>query len=254
MSDSASGRSYSQLVSADQWARCAHQGTALLPDGTIQLTWYDETDPAPRSPAGPRDRRPGLSQGSLVFDASCRAYRSRPDEGRVDLLPAGTGGQRRRAPAAPGATAAPSGGQRLARGPFDYPCGLAVDRRQRLYIAETGAYAVRVIDLGTGRPLRRVAVPGHPVDVAAGCGGALVLLRTGKGGRLVVVTGQHGPRSGPGLVRPCFPNGMAPVRLAGRGPGYPARPAGAVARSGRRRRGGPARRCGAAAARRRHRP
>ena len=63
MSDSASGRSYSQLVSADQWARCAHQGTALLPDGTVQLTWYDETDPAPRSPAAPvagrRHIRPG---------------------------------------------------------------------------------------------------------------------------------------------------------------------------------------------------
>ena len=215
MSDSASGRSYSQLVSADQWARCAHQGTALLPDGTVQLTWYDETDPAPRSPAGARDRRPGRSRGSLVFDASCRAYRSRPDEGRVDLLPAGTGGRRRLAPAAPAASVAPGSGQRPARGPFDQPCGLAVDRRQWLYIAETGADAVRVIDLGTGRPLRRVAVPGHPVDVAAGCGRALVLLRAGKGGRLVVVTGRQGPRPGPELARPCYPNKMTPMRLAG---------------------------------------
>ena len=219
MSDSGAGRSYSQLVNADQWVRCAHQGTALLPDGTIELTWYDDRETTPGDPAtvaSRRDCRPGRIRGSLVFDDWCRAYRSHPGQGRVEVLPSGAGGQRRRTPAAPAATRADGGvrGHQPARGPLDYPAGLAVDCRHRLYIAETGADSVRVVDLGTDRLLRRVAIPGgHPVDVAPDCGRALVLVRAGKSGRLVVLAGRRGPRSGCELVHPCYPGRMTPWRL-----------------------------------------
>ena len=188
----APGRTFSWLVHPDQWARCAHEGTALLPDGTVELTWLDARVPAAGCPAPPAD-------GSLAFDSWCRAYRSRPALGRVDVLPAGSGGRR-----------GPGDG---ARGVLSHPTGLAVDRRQRLYIAETDA--VRVVDLRDSRLLRRVVVPGgHPVDVAADCGRALVLVRTGRrGGRLVVLDGRRGARPGPDLVRPCYPSRTVPWRL-----------------------------------------
>jgi phage tail-like protein len=226
MSDSDAGRSYSQLVNVDQWIRCAHQGTALLPDGTIELTWYDDTDTTPGgspSTASRRDRRPGRVQGSLAFDDWYRAYHSRPDQGRVEVLPSGAGGRRGYTPTAPAASSGGAGGHRPARGPLDHPAGLAVDRRNRLYIAETGADAVRVVDLGTDRLLRRVAVPGgHPVDVAPDCGRALVLVRAGRSGLLVLLNGRHGLRSGPELVRPCYPSRMTPWRLtAARDAGTP---------------------------------
>jgi phage tail-like protein len=218
MSDSGAGRSYSQLVNADQWVRCAHQGTALLPDGTIELTWYDDTDAAPGGrglSAAPRDCRPGRVQGSLVFDDGCRAYRSHPEQGRVEVLPSGTGGRRSHTPTALGTPAyGGARGHQPTRGTLDHPAGLAVDRRHRLYIAETGADAVRVVDLDTDRLLRRVALPGgHPVDIAPDCGRALALVRAGRRGRLVVLNGRHGPRSGPELVRPCYPGRMTPWRL-----------------------------------------
>ena len=193
----AGARAFSWLVHADQWARCTHQGTALLPAGTVELTWTDD------AVAGPgRDRDPDA--GSLAFDAFCRAYRSRPAPGRVDVLPPGSGGRRARTPTDP---------PDRRRGVLARPTGVAVDRQQRLYVVETGA--VRVVDLRSGQLLRRVAVPrGHPVDVAADCGHALVLVRSRHRGRLLVVDGRRGARPGPDLVRPCFPPGLAPDRIA----------------------------------------
>ena len=59
-------RGVSVLAHPDQWARCRHEGTALLPDGGVQLDW--EEPPAPTPPA------PCASAG-LAFDRWCRAYR-----------------------------------------------------------------------------------------------------------------------------------------------------------------------------------
>lgn len=189
-------RPYSWLVHPDQWARCAHEGTALLPDGTIQLDWIDDAAaPDPDSGA------PRVENGSLAFDAWHRAYRSRPALDRVDVLPAGSGGRRD-----------DPGGR---RGALRRPTGLAADRLHRLHVVEAGADAVRVIDLVGGQLLRRVSVPdGHPVDVAADCGHALVLVRSRNQGRLLVVDGSRGTRPGPDLVRPCYPRGLVPHRIA----------------------------------------
>ncbi len=199
------GRTFSWLVNADQWARCTHQGTALLPDGTVELTWADPTtvDEDSRPPVASPDCAPG----SLAFDSYCRAYRSRPSLGRVDALPAGTGGAR-------SAGARAEGGQR-GRGVLDHPTGLAVDRRLRLSIVEAGADAVRVVDLRSGHLVRRVGIArGHPVDVAADCGRALVLVRARQHGRLLILDGRRGTRPGPDLIRPCFPTGLAPHRIS----------------------------------------
>jgi phage tail-like protein len=197
MSAPATTRTYSWLVNADQWARCAHERTALLPSGTVELTWDDEpVDGVASAGCAP--------PAGLAFDTTCRAYRSRPEQGRVDVLPPGSGG--RRTPSDPPGR----------RGVLAHPTGLAVDRRGRLYVAETGADAVRVVDTLTGALVARVAVDGHPVDVAPDCGRAMALLRVGPGGRtgrLVILDGRRGARPGPELVRPCYPPDAAPMRL-----------------------------------------
>jgi len=189
----APGRTFSWLVHPDQWARCAHDGTAMLPDGTVELTWLEDGTTAAARPPRPAE------EGSLAFDSWCRAYRSRPALGRVDVLPPGSGRGR---------------GAAGGRGVLAHPTGLAVDRQQRLYVAETGADAVRVVDLRDGRLLCRIAVPGgRPVDVAPDCGRALVLVRAGDAGRLLVLDGRRGARPGPELVRPCYPSRITPWRV-----------------------------------------
>lgn len=192
-------RAWSLLVHPDQWARCAHENTALLPDGSVGLTWYDASSrPLPGAPR----RHP--APGGLAFDMGCRAYVSRPGEGRVDVLTSGN----------------PDGCEARHHGVMGHPTGLAVDRLQRLYVAEPGAGVVRVVDLRTGRLLRRVVVRrGRPVDVTPDCGRALVLVRAGREGSLVLLDGRHGPRPGPELVRPYLLPGSSPVRVTSAGPG-----------------------------------
>ena len=96
--------------------------------------------------------------------------------------------------------------------PFTIPLGLAVDRTQRLCIADAGAHAVWVIELATRRLLRRVPICGTPVDVAPHCDGVVVLARAAQ--RLYTITGRRGPVRGPVLVRPCYPHGLEPIKLA----------------------------------------
>jgi phage tail-like protein len=187
-----SDRSLSLIVDTDQWLRCAHDNTALLDGGGVTLTWAEEPE-RPRDcvttdlPAPQQD--PECSRvaraGGLAFDRWCRAYISRPQRGRVDVATW---------PAGDSAISPCSGGLR-------HPTGLAVDRHQRLYIVEAGADAVDVVDLVAHRLLRKVALCGHPVDVAAVCGRALVLLRQPHG--LVWIDGRRGPVTGPSLEKPC---------------------------------------------------
>ncbi len=178
-------RELSLLVQPDQWLRCAHEGTALLPGGGVELDWAAE-EQVPVRGCAPAPAA-GWAPSGLAFDRWCGAYRSRPAAGRVEP-----------GPACPG----------LLR----HPLGLAVDRSQRLYVAESGAAAVVVVDLWAQRLLRRVPVCGRPVDVAAHCGGAVVLTRGPDA--LVLVAGRRGPRPGPDLVRPdCDPR-LEPVRVA----------------------------------------
>jgi phage tail-like protein len=180
----ATARGYSLLIQPDQWARCVHDETALLADGGVELTW---ADPPARAAGRARPRPSGLA-----FDRWCRAYRSRPGAGRVDVADGQPGASR------PGALRSPA--------------GLAVDRCQRLYVAEAGAGLVHVIDLWAQRLLRKVPVGcGRPLDVAPDCGRAVVLTSAPA---LVIIDGRRGPVPGPPLVRPCYPGGLAARRIA----------------------------------------
>jgi len=186
-------RTVSMLVQPDQWARCAHEGTSLLPGGGVELNWLDD---------GPSCCVPDVGQpepAGLAFDRWGTAYRSRPDRGVVEI-------------AAPRADQPPP-----CPGVLSRPRGLTVDRRQRLYVAEAGARAVLVVDLWQRRVLRSVPVePGRPMDVAADCGRVVALVR--RPDRLVVLDGRRGARPGPVLRAPrCIDEGLQPLRVA-RGP------------------------------------
>jgi phage tail-like protein len=202
-------RSLSLLVQPDQWARCAHTKTALLPGGGVVLDWTEDAPHQSADYCAPAD--PATSRGQselgqstpaqsgpagLAFDRWCRVYRSRPTEGKVDVYDQDS------APV-PSACA----------GVLGHPTGLAVDRLQRLYVAEPSTCSVLVVDLWAQRMLRRVPLGrGRPVDVAPDCGRAAVLLR--RPDSLVFLEGRRSPRLGPTLVNPrCHP-GLSPDRLA----------------------------------------
>jgi phage tail-like protein len=199
-------RGMSLIVDVDQWLRCAHQDTALLDGGGVTLTWTDDEQRTPPGCPPQCDSPPIDSEcrdvdrgGGLAFDRWCRAYISIPARGRVDVINWPDGG--------PLGSPCP--------GVLRYPTGVAVDRQQRLYVVEANGGSVAVIDLVAQRLLRRIAVCGHPVDVVAECGRALVLLR--KPQRLVWIDGRRGPLPGPELAAPCGYRPLIPYRVA-RGP------------------------------------
>lgn len=181
-------RGMSLLVESGQWADCTFTNTAPLAGGGVELDWRDSTDTSECGKATPS------WPGGLTFDKLCRAFRSRPGKHAVDVLSGGT-----RPCAQP-------------CGSFAAPLGLAVDRSQRLCIADSGENAIWVIDLETDRLLRRVPTCGTPIDVAPHCDGVIVLLKGAQ--HLYTVAGRRGPVKGPALMRPCYPHGLEPIKIA----------------------------------------
>ncbi|MEV7888947.1 phage tail protein [Streptomyces sp. NPDC002817] len=175
------------LADSDQWARCRHENTALMPCGGVQLTWDEDT------PIRPADSATGLA-----FDRWGRAYRSRPAAGRVDVIRA--------------ERTDPLGGT---PGLFTWPRGLAVDGEQRLYVVESGVErdAVTVYDIWADRVLRRVPVA-RPVDVTAVGGRAYVLVHHPDA--VVVLLGRRDPTPGPTPRPPRCRGRMTPYRIAAR--------------------------------------
>ncbi len=171
------------LAHPDQWERCGHLDTTLVPGGGVTLTWCD-ADPAELGP-------PGTPAG-LAFDGACRAYRTRPPSGRVEVL-------------------ALSGQRGTGGAPLDRPVALAVDDADRLYVAETGTGLVHVLDLDAGRRLAATAVA-DPVDLA--CAGRLVWVLSTGPARLVRLEGHGGPFPGPPVRSPRCRGRLRPVRLA----------------------------------------
>ncbi|MDJ0355287.1 phage tail protein [Paenarthrobacter sp. PH39-S1] len=233
-------RSLSLLVQPDQWSRCAHTNTALLPGGGVLLDWKEaprqskdycppavpatrggpsdcrQSERVPAGPAacepaaaGPEASEPAAAEpAGLAFDRWCRAYRSWPAKGKVDIYD-------------PDRAPEPSVGA----GVLGHPAGLAVDRAQRLYVAEPATRSVLVVDLWAQRLLRRVPLGrGRPVDVAPDCGRVAVLQH--RPDALVFLDGRRSPRPGPALINPHCRPGLLPDRLAAgplvlwRGGGY----------------------------------
>jgi phage tail-like protein len=158
------------IGSDDQWRRASYFGTALV-DGVAQLAWVDDgpgPEPGPPPPPG----------AGLAFDGQCRLYHSVPGEGRVERLiwmladPLSSSGQTAQAVDLFEAPAPTPLGDFMAPAepPLSEPRGLAVDDDDHLFISETAGRCLLVFDLWSQRLLRRVGLPGRPLDLAA-CGG-----------------------------------------------------------------------------------
>jgi phage tail-like protein len=99
-----------------------------------------------------------------------------------------------------------------------FPRGLAVDGQQILYVIESGAAAVHVVDLESQRLRRRIVLRHgraggpRPVDVAATCCQAVVLTQDPVS--LLLLRGRRGPLPGPDLVRPAAARSGPPFRVA----------------------------------------
>jgi phage tail-like protein len=217
-------RGYSLVAHPDQWARCSHSGTTLLDGGGVQLGWdeVNGTDDgtckahgtavvAATGVGGFEPCAAGAEPAGLAFDRGCTGYRSEPERDRVVTVPP---------PARPaGAQSSAPSVQDAAPGVFRNPQGLDIDCGQLLYVAETGAGRIAVLDLWSGRVLRRIPVrtreyrQRRPVDVAGRRCGAYVLLQ--HPACVVTVAGRAGPRPGPALLRPRIrPGRLVPWRLA----------------------------------------
>ncbi|KRE60004.1 hypothetical protein ASG92_22230 [Arthrobacter sp. Soil736] len=186
------------LADADQWARCAHQGTALLPGGGVGLAW---TDLRAAPPVGD-----GSSAGStavgLAFDRWGRLYRTDTTSNRVSVGKVGPG-------------AAGTGTVRPSFLDIEYtgPTAVVIDEDQVLYVLDPGASRVHLIDLVSGTALHSVSPgPGTPADATLGNEGVLVLLHGPD--RLVVLDAGCGPARHQELV-PCCAREARPVRVAG---------------------------------------
>lgn len=195
-------RPFALMQTEDQWLRAFHEHTAIEA-GVVKLTFVDDTalnvegDPPP------------LAAG-LAFDPQCRLYHSFPDQGRVE----------RQLWAAPESSepfnlfAAESpqlSGDFHPVGDSDpvlqAPRGLAVDFDNRLFIAESAAKRILIFDLWNLRLLRRVFVPGHPLDLAIR--GNTVLAVLASPAALVELEVHTGPRT---LI---LPSGVTdPARVA----------------------------------------
>lgn len=173
-------RPFSTLHTLDQWARASHDGTALDVDagGGVTLAWL-----AAQGDPGPPGDAVG-ARGGLGFDHECRGYHSRTAAGQVDraLSPwtRWTALFNPDAAAQPGGDFAPVAGGDV---PLSEPGALCVDIDDRLYIAERDAGRVVVLDLWSGRLLRRATLSAPVLDLAAHgrrvwalLGGAIVAL------------------------------------------------------------------------------
>jgi phage tail-like protein len=186
-------RTSSIVAHPAQWLHCAHDRTALLPSGGVQLTWEDASATDKGSP--PRSARSCGEPGGLAFDPWCVGYRADPATGAVVALP-------------PGVTSVSA-----CPGVYRRPRGLAVDGARRLYVTDPGAHEVVVLDLEQRRVLRRIGLgPGRPVDAVAHCGRVLVL--TVGPAALFWLEGRRSPRPGPKLITPRCPPGLQPTRIA----------------------------------------
>jgi len=117
------------LRTREHWLRCDHFDTALDVEREV-VTLARNLSQRAANPIAPR--RPGQLRYGVAIDCSGRLWRSVPLENRVERLD-------RNGARSLGAGSAASGSCPGWMLDLSEPRGLAIDLRQRLYIAEAGA-------------------------------------------------------------------------------------------------------------------
>ncbi|MDH3754618.1 MAG: hypothetical protein OEU32_12165, partial [Acidimicrobiia bacterium] len=215
------GRPASLVATCDQWVRATHLRTAV--DGAadvLTLAWTDA--PLPPAPEGDACIAPGLA-----IDRLCRVYRLEaralwrlrvgPTSAGLDYATLVEPTQIIGEPdaAAPsGSDFAPAPNPGLRRG-----VGIAIDRDDRLFLADADAQTISVLDLWSRRLLRQVRtdVPGHPdrhpMGLAADGSVVYAVVRNPSG--LLRLSASRGPTE---LALPAsvadLPPGAEPSRIA----------------------------------------
>lgn len=186
-------RPFALVQTGDQWVRGAFENVFLdYEHGVVELAWITHTlDKTSASPA---------IGGGLAFDNECRLYHSVPDAGEVQHIrrstfPIDTPDA---APVNLFATPTPEligdFGSSAAPQALREPRGLAVDKNDRLFIAETGAAQMLVYDLWSKRLLRRVPFGNErPTSIAAH--GSIVWVVLMPTGRVIKVSAGGGPEN-----------------------------------------------------------
>ena len=207
-------RPFALMQTDDQWVRCAHWQTRLHGgDEGIELGFQPvQPDDAPTA-------APKLAAG-LAFDAECRFYRSDPERGEVERSlwsPADAWGHTTGRPSPSDligpSPSAPVGDFAPAEPvpPLREPRGLAVDVDDRLFVAESGARRLLVLDLWSRRVLRTVPLPGAPLGLA--CAGGIVWAALADPAGLVRLRARTELVDVP-LPAAAIPGGATPQRLA----------------------------------------
>jgi phage tail-like protein len=169
---------FALMEGAAAWQRAAFDANVALVDGVVQLAWATQGEGGTPLPV------PDEAGAGLAFDAHCRLYHSVPAEHRVErwLWDAYDPGRPQDAPPTadllldrppqpqvfgalpPDASAgfAPVG----TLAPVFTPRALACDAQDHLYVLDTQARCVRVLDLQQRRVLRAEPVPAEVVAMA----------------------------------------------------------------------------------------
>jgi hypothetical protein len=161
------------LKSPAQWRLCAHRDTVLVDDVVVL-----QSQSAPPPAADTSGNFTGGFAG-LAFDARCRLFHPRPEEGLIDYVPWGettTLGVHATTATPFAITAAGTEVDGGVSGELPQrPLALAAGTADYLYIADPDAKAVWLVDTWQQEIARKLEFNLAPLDVAA-CGGDVFAL------------------------------------------------------------------------------
>ncbi|MFA3790000.1 phage tail protein [Aliiglaciecola sp. SL4] len=155
---------FAMIAGVDQWMRVAHDNTSVdIQQQSVQLAWEHQamldSHAFSAQPAG------------LIFDPWCRLYHAIPEDNRIDKL---LWSEKRQASRAKSLfrTLQQNYGEFVGQqqqSDLSTPVGLVVDRKGRLFIADSGNQRILIFDLIDNKLLRSLYLDGTP-SVLAGDG------------------------------------------------------------------------------------
>ena len=183
---------FALMLGEPAWQRAAFDVNTALVDGIVQLTWDARHEGIGGTPTAVAD----TAGAGLAFDTQCRLFHSVPQENRVErwLWHAMDPGRPQHSPppsdvlldhlSAPQVLGAlprsPSGFAPVLPKPNTFmPRALACDEDGNLYVLDTAAHQVWVVDLAQRRVHRSEPVPTDAVHIAWSSGWLWVLCSSG---------------------------------------------------------------------------
>lgn len=152
---------FAMIAGTDHWLRVSHENTSVdLTQGIVQLAWQH----AELFNHKQESSEQGLSLAGLVFDPWCRIYHSVPEEDRVDRLLWDNRRYPERAKSLLKTLPAKVGDFISTKPQSDvsHPQGLAIDRKGRLFVADSAHHRILIFDLTDNTLIRSINLHGQP--------------------------------------------------------------------------------------------